>query len=511
MIRLLWPEYRMFAYERDLAVREVHSLVDARPTEVSDGLEVSSDDISLLRQRITYAQSLVWKEDILRTSQALVEKAHQRQRQIRVTRQATRFLVHGVHEYKGKFNPQLARALVNVADPHATSLLDPFCGSGTTLVEGLRLGMSVAGIDRSPLAAWISRVKTAMLTEQRDSKLREQFDCLRKEASLAMERGQCTGHATYVPPLDGMTLEYLKKWFPSEVLAGLLGALGISAEEPGLAAELVRLAVSGIVRSVSWQLPEDLRIRRRPPSWTPPDVAGLFDKACRLIDTALAELSDYRITWSGLSWSIHHGSCDDPNLVGRVWPAGRRLIVTSPPYATALPYIDTDRLSIALLGLAPSSQLLSLERSLIGSREWTQTEAAEWIGRWATNADGLPQQLLKLLAEIDFQNNDHHAGFRRRAVPPLLYRYFTSMGAAMKAWSLHMKPGERAVLVVGRNRTGPKDSQFIINTPEILADLAAERGFELIDMISLETWPRYGMHANNGVNAELAVVIEREP
>jgi hypothetical protein len=73
-----------------------------------------------------------------------------------------------------------------------------------------------------------------------------------------------------------------------------------------------------------------------------------------------------------------------------------------------------------------------------------------------------------------------------------------------------MQPGERAVLVVGRNRTGPKGSQFIINTPEILADLAARRGFKLSDMISLETWPRYGMHANNGVNAELAVVIERE-
>jgi hypothetical protein len=509
VIKLQWPDYRMFAYERDLAVREVRSLVDVQPTEVSDGLAVTSDDAELLRDRVTYAQSLIWKEDVVKTSQASVEKAHQQQqRRASNTRQSTRFLVHGLHEYKGKFNPQLARALVNIADPTATSLLDPFCGSGTTLVEGLRLGMKVAGIDRSPLAAWISRVKLGVLTEPNIDELRRQFEDSRREASKLIKLGQSTGTSTFVPPLDNLTHDYLKRWFPSSVLAGLLGALGVDAQRDGLSVDLVRLAISSIVRSVSWQLPEDLRIRRRPAGWTPPDVAALFDKACCSIDTALAELSDHRISWQDLSWSVHHGSCDDPDLVERAWSAGRRLVVTSPPYATALPYIDTDRLSIALLGLAPSTQLLALERSLIGSREWTRVEAAEWIRRWLANSDNLPQSLLKLLVAINDQNNEYEAGFRRRAVPPLLYRYFASIRTAMNSWSNHMRPGERAVLVVGRNRTGPKGHQLVINTPEILADIALERGFTLVDMISLETWPRYGMHAHNGVNTELAVVLE---
>jgi site-specific DNA-methyltransferase (cytosine-N4-specific) len=508
MIKLLWPDYRMFAYERDLAVREVRSLAQAEPTKRSDGLTVRSDDVDLLRERVTYARSLAWREGIIKTRQALAEDVHQQQRQMLRTRQATRFLVHGFHEYKGKFNPQLARALINVTDPKATSLLDPFCGSGTTLVEGLRLGMSVAGIDRSPLAAWISRVKAEVLTEPHRDKLQKHFDRLRQEATRAMELGQETGNVTFDPSLDHITVNYLTRWFPNGVLAGLLGALEVSGQQPGLGAELVRLAVSNIVRSVSWQLPEDLRIRRRPPGWTPPNAAALFDEACRSIDTALAELAGHEATWSAQAWSVHHGSCDDHNLVGKVWPAGRRLIVTSPPYATALPYIDTDRLSIALLGLAPAADLLDLERSLIGSREWTRVEAAKWTERWTTNADGLPQLLLKLLSAIDGQNKEHHAGFRRQAVPPLLYRYFASMGAAMSAWSGHMQPGERAVLVVGRNRTGSKGLEFTIDTPELLADLAADRGYKLVDMISLETWPRYGMHARNGVNAELAVVLE---
>jgi hypothetical protein len=509
MIKLLWPDYRMFAYERDLAVREVKSLVQVKPTEVSDGLTVRSDDVGLLRERVTYARSLTWREDIIKTRQALAEDAHQQRRQMLRTRQPTRFLVHGLHEYKGKFNPQLARALANVVDPKATSLLDPFCGSGTTLIEGLRLGMSVAGIDRSPLAAWISQVKASVLTDPHHDRLQKHFDRLRQEAAREIELGQNTGNVTFAPPLDQITVSYLERWFPNDVLAGLLGALGIGAQ-PGLGAELVRLAVSSIVRSVSWQLPEDLRIRRRPPGWTPPDVAALFDQACRSIDAALAELAGHQAAWSARSWSVHHGSCDDDDLVREAWPTGRRLIVTSPPYATALPYIDTDRLSITLLGLAPSTNLLELERSLVGSREWTQAEAAKWIDRWTANADNLPQLSLQLLSSIDRQNREDNAGFRRRAVPPLLYRYFASMGTAMSVWSEHMQPGERAVLVVGRNRTGPKTCQFTIDTPEILGDLAVERGYRLVDTISLETWPRYGMHAQNGVNSELAVVLERK-
>jgi Putative RNA methylase family UPF0020 len=508
VIKLLWPDYRMFAYERDLAVREVRSLVDVQPLKVGDGLAVTSDDAGLLRDRVTYAQSLVWNEKLLKTVQASVEQAHQQQRRTSITRQSTRFLVHGLHEYKGKFNPQLARALVNIVDPTATSLLDPFCGSGTTLVEGLRLGMEVAGIDRSPLAAWISRVKLEVLTEPHIAELRRQLEDSRGEASRLIKLGQSTGEITFVPALDELTHDYLERWFPSSVLAGLLGALSVSAQRTGLSADLIKLAISSIVRSVSWQLPEDLRIRRRPTGWQPPDVAPLFDEACRSIDTALAELPSRRATWQDSSWSVYHGSCDDSDLIGKAWAAGRRLIVTSPPYATALPYIDTDRLSIALLGLAPSAQLLALERSLIGSREWTQVEAAEWIERWLANSDNLPQSLLKLLAAIDDQNNEFGAGFRRRAVPPLLYRYFASIRTAMNAWSAYMQPGERAVLVVGRNRTGPRGNQLLINTPEILADVAVECGFRLADMIALETWPRYGMHAHNGVNTELAVVLE---
>jgi site-specific DNA-methyltransferase (cytosine-N4-specific) len=43
---------------------------------------------------------------------------------------------HGLHEYKGKFNPQIVSSILNILEVNEKSkILEPFCGSGTTLYE----------------------------------------------------------------------------------------------------------------------------------------------------------------------------------------------------------------------------------------------------------------------------------------------------------------------------------------------------------------------------------------
>ena len=77
------------------------------------------------------------------------------------------------------------------------------------------------------------------------------------------------------------------------------------------------------------------------------------------------------------------------------------------------------------------------------------------------------------------------------------------------SWHRQLRRGERAVVVIGRNRTGPRGEQITIETPSLLAACAEQVGFTLAESISLETWPRYGMHAANVVNAEDAVVLQK--
>jgi len=52
---------------------------------------------------------------------------------------------------------------------------------------------------------------------------------------------------------------------------------------------------------------------------------------------------------------------------------------TSPPYATALPYIDTSRLSLVWLKLTPPSKIKDLEYRLLGSREIGRYDSLELI------------------------------------------------------------------------------------------------------------------------------------
>lgn len=500
MTKIELAGYNLFDYERELAARETTLLTDAADT-------ADVDRADHLRARGTYFQSV----DGVRTSQRQTEDTHLAERGSRGTRQATRYLVHGLHEYKGKFNPQMARALINVVDPTATALLDPFVGSGTSLIEGMRLGMATAGIDQNPLAAWVARTKTAALARAGQPGLAKEFDDLAGRARLAMKEGQDQGTPSrpdFVTPQDAA---YLERWFPPAVLAAVWDALVMCRQQPGVVADVVEVCLSNIVRQISWQLPEDLRVRRRPAGWTPPNVADLFAVSAERGLLAMIETERAPRLVDVPTPQVHCGSSREPSTVAQVWPEGRRLVVTSPPYATALPYVDTDRLSIVLMGLAPATSLRELDQALTGSREWSTREAFQWGSRWAEDIEKMPPALLNLLDIIKANNDAEGAGFRRKAVPALLYRYFAYMGQTLAALRASMAEGEKVVMVVGVNRTGSGTTATTIDTPDLLGRLSERHGFHYEERLPFQAWARYGMHARNAVASEAAVVMRAAP
>jgi len=77
------------------------------------------------------------------------------------TRSVNQYLTHWIYPYKGKFHPQMIRALLNIIGLNKGDVvLDPFIGSGTTAVEAQLLGIDCIGIDISPLCVLQSKVKT---------------------------------------------------------------------------------------------------------------------------------------------------------------------------------------------------------------------------------------------------------------------------------------------------------------------------------------------------------------
>src|SRR5919197_3980824 len=68
--------------------------------------------------------------------------------------------VHRLHPYLGKFVPQLVEALLSRYLPRSGRVLDPFAGSGTTLVQALESGLDATGADVAPFNCLLMRVKT---------------------------------------------------------------------------------------------------------------------------------------------------------------------------------------------------------------------------------------------------------------------------------------------------------------------------------------------------------------
>ena len=107
-------------------------------------------DAEELRQRVAYFKYVQGKPtDYLR----IIQKNR--------TRSVNQYLTHWIYPYKGKFHPQMIRALLNIIGlKPGDTVLDPFVGSGTTALEAQLLGINCVGVDVSPLCILQSKVKT---------------------------------------------------------------------------------------------------------------------------------------------------------------------------------------------------------------------------------------------------------------------------------------------------------------------------------------------------------------
>ncbi|UCE75139.1 MAG: hypothetical protein JSV56_05390 [Methanomassiliicoccales archaeon] len=141
-----------FIYELVLAQHELSALgVDF---EVGGDLRTfeckTTSDSAALKKRLAYFD----KVDGETTDYASIVK-HNR------TRSPNQYLTHWIYPYKGKYHPQMIRALLNVIGAEKCDvILDPFIGSGTTSLECQLLGIDSMGIDVSQVCVLISKVKS---------------------------------------------------------------------------------------------------------------------------------------------------------------------------------------------------------------------------------------------------------------------------------------------------------------------------------------------------------------
>jgi len=406
--------------------------------------------------------------------------------------EAHNYLTHGIHSYKGKYFPQIVRSLVNAAGLAPGSVVaDPFVGSGTTTLEAALIGMRAVGLDRNPLAAVIARTKVDVLK-------------LEVEAVRA-------GHAAIEGKLrrnyraDLPNRAYLERWFPKEtirVIERIVGAIANADAHPTFK-DLARLSLSTHFRAWSLQEPTQLRIFRR--STAPPATA--------LLDRFKQQLSEYTASVVvGLRLLSELGVVLPPvdirladSRVSHAWGCSRGsvdAVVTSPPYATALPYIDTDRLSIFCLGLADVGERSELEWEMIGTREILKRQRNVLEDALERNVTQLPQPIIKQIRAIRAANKKTEVGFRRQNLPALLYRYFSDMQRVLANTAAVLRKEGLCGIVIGDSYTVAGDNRVRIRTADFLEFLAEQAGLRRVDRIAMGGQTAYLPHQRNGIPAE---------
>ena len=494
-IRIKKFPYRYMEYEKTMMKREIkimfpHAilLLDQREPIISN---LKEEDLSRLYW-LTFISEYKIGEEWHETYQCLVEKDDT----LKVTKQHTRYSTHGIHEYKGKFNPQIVHCMINLFGINKDSrVLDPFNGSGTTILECAHLGIHAEGTDINPMACFIANAKINALTIDVKT-AKECTDIFFKSYQI-----QRSSRRDY----DGQRLEYLKKWIPEETL-DILEDIREFAEhqEKGLR-DLLLTLTSDLIRDYSYQEPFDLRIRRRK---TPMPETPLLQVLKENLYKHLRKIEEIQLCLGSIKTENQAINCD----IKAANPFGSTLFdaaLTSPPYVTALPYIDTQRISLVWLGLCGADEIRDLEASLIGSREMVHKEKVTWNEHMANNEAELPEELYSLVCEMRLSLSDTD-GFRKQAVPVLLYRYLSEMKRMFLNVSTMLKNGAPYALIVGHNKTTLGGKKFFLNTPELLATLAQSCGWVIEEIIPLETYKRYGINSKNSIGEESMLILRNK-
>ncbi len=271
-----------------------------------------------------------------------------------------RDFTHGFHTYPARMHPLTARRLLKDV-PAGATVLDPFCGSGTVLVEAILRGARAIGVDASPLAVLVARAKTARPRRDLVDKARAVSRDVVAEGKAARRSGWAA------PPRRAAPEAELRGWFDPHVRAELEALAAAVADD-----ELLRAVLSSILVKVSRRA-SDTRDEKVARTLARGMAARLFARRAEELAQGLAAL-----------WREAPPRTPPPEIHlgdARALPlpdASVDVVATSPPYAGTYDYLDHHRLRMAFLHL-PAGPLAQRE---IGARRDPDVSAyARDLGR----------------------------------------------------------------------------------------------------------------------------------
>ncbi|MBL8601073.1 MAG: hypothetical protein JNK72_04030 [Myxococcales bacterium] len=290
-------------------------------------------------------------------------------------------LTHPFHAYPARLHPEITRRLLGVVAPApGSTVFDPFCGSGTVLVEAMAAGHRAVGRDLSPLAVALARVKTAHTSDAERKAIVAQA---RRIAGIARDEARSA-------PLDAVPAGEAR-WYRRHTQAELVTLLRhVGRVPPGVVRDALTMLISSVLVKVSFQASET--DPRRVEKEVGPGLA------LRLFAFKAEELSRGMAAFARALGPVRSArtradlALDDAGALATVPDASVDAVVTSPPYANTYDYVDHHARRYAWLGL-DAGPMMAKE---MGASRWF-AEPAEGTKRFQRELDGFAAALGRVL------------------------------------------------------------------------------------------------------------------
>jgi hypothetical protein len=359
-------------------------------------------------------------------------------------------------------------------------VLDPFCGTGTTLVECKKLGIPSVGVEANPMAWFASRVKVnwevdpdGLLAHAREIATivseRLGADGLNDDQSLPLFRrgGSVVLRKLRTLPTDSAKLLLRNSISPLPLHKTLVLLEAIERCRDNRFFEHEQLALAKVIVFEISNLEFGPEVGVGPPKADAPVVAAWLNGVSGMAE----DLRELRAT-SGIKTVVHRA--DSRRLAEVLDSDSIDAVITSPPYPNEKDYTRTTRLESVLLGFIRNKQdLRALKQDLVRSNT---------RGVYKGDRDDLLvsdyDKVQRIAAAIESRRRElgKTSGFER-LYARVTKLYFGGMARHLCDLRTILRPGARLAYVVGDQASYLR---VMIRTGQMLADLAVSLGYEVI-------------------------------
>lgn len=410
---------------------------------------------------------------------------------------------HNWYRFVLSFPPHLVRYYLNRFDVDERKvILDPFCGTGTTLVESKLNKLSAVGVEANPFAHFASSVKIDWGINAKNLE-----SAARGIAAKTLETLKSEGvddNSLFRGDIEELSLNTIDKQAKKLLISNsisplplhkalvLLNILKKHQDEPYFNHALLALANALVFKISNLKFGPEVGVGK--PKRDYPVVQswlGEVRQIARDIDSinqnsypnCIAKLGDAR----QISQVLDHERID--------------AVITSPPYPNEKDYTRTTRLESVILGFINNlEELRKFKKSLIRSNTrgiYKNDDDDKWI---VNN-----EKILKLAETIERRRIElsKSSGFEK-LYSKVTLQYFGGMAKHFADLRYVLRPGALLAYVVGDQASYFK---VMIHTGELLADIAQSLGYELADIDLFRT--RFATATSSELREE--VVILRWP